>query len=146
MRDRRPRDDRAAMKMCGDAVQSSSSGDTRRDGVEPIGKSLPQLVVAAARAIYGDRWRLPLAQSLGLNQRTVRKIGSAAALGTRYPVSPGILLELAALARSTAAACDRATPDGCDRAVICERVAVELARAANVWAPVRRPVKAGQGH
>jgi hypothetical protein len=117
---------------------------TIRDGlVEVVDKTVPQLVVEAACALYGDQWRSDLARSLDLHPRTVRRIGSAAMVGEPYPISPGVLKELAAHARGRAAAMETVTFDGRSRARCFKMIAVELDEAVRVWTPTRRPRKAG---
>ena len=104
-------------------------------------KTVPQLVVEAARALWGDQWRSPMSQSLDLHPRTARKIGKAAMTGEPHPVSPGILVELANLARERAAAIRTDSADAPSRARGFEMIAVELDEAARVWTPTRRPRK-----
>lgn len=64
----------------------------------------PQLFVEAGQALFGDDWKNPLADALGMNSRTVRRIASAAREGEDYPINPGLAPALAELLRSSAAA------------------------------------------
>lgn len=57
----------------------------------------PQLIAAAGRALFGAQWQVPLAQSLGINERTMRRIAQAEREGDEYPVAPGALRDLQAL-------------------------------------------------
>lgn len=48
----------------------------------------PTLFVKAGETLFGEEWRQPLADLLGINVRTVRRIGVAAREGAEYPVQP----------------------------------------------------------
>jgi hypothetical protein len=104
-------------------------------------KTVPQLVVEAAFALYGEPWRSQLAESLTLHPRTVRRIGQAARTEEPHPVSPGVLAELAGLARASAAAAKARTPDGARAARYLRTLAHELDEAVRLWTPTRRPRK-----
>lgn len=56
----------------------------------------PQLIAAAGRALFGAQWQVPLAQALGINERTMRRIAQAEREGDDYRVSPGVLRDLQA--------------------------------------------------
>lgn len=45
------------------------------------------LFARAGRALFGDEWQNPLADLLGMNPRTVRRIAKAAREGEDYPVN-----------------------------------------------------------
>jgi hypothetical protein len=107
-------------------------------------KTAPQMIVGAARAVYGDQWRSPLAQSLALHPRTVRRIEQAARTGEPQPVSPGVLAELAALAREYADTLETSTSVEVREVRRLELIARELDEAARAWTPTRRVRKAGQ--
>lgn len=104
-------------------------------------KTVPQLVVEAACALYGEQWRSPMSHSLDLQPRTVRKIGKAAMTGEPHPVSPGILMELATLAREHAAAISAPGAETHSRARF-ETIAAELDEAVRVWTSTRRRTRA----
>jgi hypothetical protein len=104
-------------------------------------QSVPRLVVQAGRALYGDQWRSGIAQSLDLHPRTVRRIGQAARLDDPHPISPGVLMELAALARETAVTLERGRADGRSQIRCLQMLAHELDEAARGWTPTRRARK-----
>jgi len=113
----------------------------RKEPGDVARKTAPQLIVEAACALYGDQWRAPMARALDLGPRTVRRIGRAARTDEPQPVSPGVLLELAALARERAAGIGRETADARNQIRDFERIALELDEAARAWTPTRRPKK-----
>lgn len=47
----------------------------------------PALFAQAGEALFGPEWKRPLAQLLGMNERTVFRIAKAAREGEDYPVS-----------------------------------------------------------
>lgn len=47
----------------------------------------PELFARAGRALFGEEWQNPLADLLGMNQRTIRRIAKAAREGEDYPVN-----------------------------------------------------------
>ena len=98
-------------------------------------KTLAQLVEQGGRIVYGPRWRSRLARALDLNPRTVRKIAKAAECGEHYPVSPGVLTELAVLARDSARVLDSCDAEGRRQSQHCEAIASELVEAARTWKP-----------
>lgn len=55
----------------------------------------PQLFTAAGETLYGEEWKQPLADLLGMNVRTVRRIAKAAKDGEPYPVHPSLAATLA---------------------------------------------------
>jgi hypothetical protein len=80
-----------------------------------------------------------MARSLNLRPRTVRRIEKAARTGEPHPVSPGVLVELAAMARGRAATLGTRTPGGRDQVRCFEMIALELDAAVRVWTATRRP-------
>lgn len=48
----------------------------------------PDLFAQAGRALFGDEWQNPLADLIGMSERTVRRIAKAARDGDDYPVNP----------------------------------------------------------
>jgi hypothetical protein len=106
--------------------------------VDVAKKSPPQLVIAAACALFGDQWKSRTAQTLDLHPRTIRRIGQAARTGEPFPVSPGVLVELAGLSRECAAAIQRGNVDDYRRARRLDLIALELDEAARTWSPTRR--------
>lgn len=57
----------------------------------------PQLIAAAGRALFGAQWQVPLAQALGINERTMRRIAQAEREGDDYPLASGALRDLQVL-------------------------------------------------
>ena len=55
----------------------------------------PELIASAGRALFGAQWQVPLAQLLGVNERTMRRIAQAEREGADYPFAPGALADLA---------------------------------------------------
>ena len=80
-----------------------------------------------------------MARSLNLRPRTVRRIEKAARTGEPHPVSPGILVELAAMARERGTTLGTMPPDGRDHVHCFELIALELDAAVRVWTATRRP-------
>ena len=60
------------------------------------------LFARAGRALFGDEWQNPLADLLGMNPRTVRRIARAAREGEEYPVNETLGPRLAGLLRERA--------------------------------------------
>lgn len=52
----------------------------------------PALFVEAARALYGSAWRVPLAEDLGVNERTIRRWAAG-----EFPIPAGVEAELVRL-------------------------------------------------
>jgi hypothetical protein len=122
----------------------STGHSSREERFDVAGKTAPQLVVQAARALYGEHWRSRMGRALDLGPRTVRRIGRAARTDEAQPVSPGVLVELAALARERAACVEGETAEGRSQIACLEMVALELDEAARVWTSTRRSKKPGR--
>ncbi len=54
------------------------------------------LLASVGASLYGREWPAPLARALGVNVRTLQRLAAAVREGRGYPVSPGVLLDLAA--------------------------------------------------
>lgn len=54
-----------------------------------------KLLVEAGEALFGGEWQRAFAEAFGVNERTVRRIVQAVREGRGYPVSPGLLTEVA---------------------------------------------------
>lgn len=65
-------------------------------------KLTADLFARAGRALFGDEWQNPLADLLGMNPRTVRRIAKAAREGEDYPVNETLAPVLADHLRSAA--------------------------------------------
>jgi len=66
--------------------------------------TLPALIAAAGRALYGEEWGRPLAQALNVNERTIQRIAKAAREGEGYrSIGPGLMRDLAELLAARAA-------------------------------------------
>ena len=50
----------------------------------------PQLFAQAGEALFGPEWKQPLADLIGMNVRTVRRIAAAAREGEDYPVNESL--------------------------------------------------------
>ena len=59
-----------------------------------------ELFAQAGVALYGDNWQGPMAQAMGLNVRTVQRIGASARDGEPYRIPPALMDELAKLVRA----------------------------------------------
>ncbi len=55
----------------------------------------PDLVCRAGTALFGEEWQAPTAALLGVNDRTIRRVASAARTGVPYAVNAGWRPELA---------------------------------------------------
>lgn len=62
----------------------------------------PELFAQAGEALFGPEWKRPLAELLGMNERTVFRIAKAARDGEPYPVSPTLAAVLAGHLRTGA--------------------------------------------
>lgn len=60
------------------------------------------LFTKAGETLFGEDWRQPLADLLGMNIRTVRRIGAAARDGMEYPVNESLGPILAAYLKERA--------------------------------------------
>lgn len=59
----------------------------------------PAIIAAAGRVLFGEQWQVPLAQLLGINERTMRRIAQAEREGADYPFAPGAFEDLAKILR-----------------------------------------------
>jgi hypothetical protein len=60
--------------------------------------TLPALIAAAGRALYGEEWGRALAADLKVNERTIQRIAKAARAGEGYrSIGPGLLRDAADL-------------------------------------------------
>lgn len=50
----------------------------------------PELFAEAGRALYGEEWQNPIANLLGMNERTVRRIAKAAREDADYPINESL--------------------------------------------------------
>lgn len=50
----------------------------------------PQLFAQAGETLFGPEWKRPLADLLGMHERTVFRIAKAARDGTEYRISPSL--------------------------------------------------------
>lgn len=66
-------------------------------------KITPTLFAEAGEAMFGPEWKRPLAELLGIADRTVFRIAKAARDGEDYPLNPKLGPTLAAHLREAAA-------------------------------------------
>lgn len=57
------------------------------------------LFTKAGETLFGEEWRQPMSDFLGMNVRTVRRIGAAARDGVEYPVNETLGPKLATALR-----------------------------------------------
>lgn len=62
----------------------------------------PDLLCRAGIALHGREWQAPLAQTLGVNDRTIRRIAAAARQGEPYPINANWRGELVAALKKAA--------------------------------------------
>lgn len=74
----------------------------------------PELFAQAGQALFGAEWKRPLAELLGMNERTVFRIAAAARDGTPYPIPASLGPALADHLRGRGVAA-RAEADAADR-------------------------------
>jgi hypothetical protein len=54
----------------------------------------PEMVRRAGVALFGEEWQNAMAELLGVNERTVRRVAQAAREGTDYRLNPAWAVEL----------------------------------------------------
>ena len=60
------------------------------------------LFAEAGEVLFGREWRRSMAKALNMAERTVNRIGAAAAAGEEYPLNPNLGPEIAGLLREHA--------------------------------------------